>query len=133
MATDANAPHFLVLHKYHLSREKAREATIALLKRHDVQCPSEGWESLILNWENEVPVLHVRFAEMVDEVRRTGLVERLQRQLDMKDSVFGGTFTDFCTPNHGFKWATEFAGWKKEAQGPVRTSCVGVVSLSLGR
>ena len=121
MSTD---PHFLVLHKFHLSRERAREAVIAVLQRHGVPCPKAGWESLTVNWENEVPAVHVRFAEMVDEVRKTGIVARLQRELDKNDPIFGGTFADICTTNHQIAIKTEFAGWRREAQGPLRTSCV---------
>jgi hypothetical protein len=117
-------PHFLVLHKYHLSRDKAREAVIALLKRFEVVCPNEGWEALTLHFNGEKAPLQIRFGEMVDEARRTGVVKRLQRELDKGDSVFGGTLEDFCTPNHELKCSTEYAGWKREAYGPCRSSCV---------
>jgi len=124
MNTQTDNPHFLVLQKYALSKDNARQAVISVLQRCDVQCPREGWDSLRLTWKQENPPVSVSFAELVGEARQTGVVKHLQDYLDKQDSVFGGTFGDFCTPNYQLRCNTEYAGWKKEAQGPCRTSCI---------
>ncbi len=120
----ANNPHFLVLHRYHLSRAKAQDVVIATLQRCGVKRPKEGWDAVSLTWNNESGGVPVRFAELVNEARKMGVVNRLQKYLDKQDPVFGGTIDELCTPNFQMKFGTEYAGWKKEVQGPCRTSCV---------
>lgn len=124
MTAEKNDPPFLVLQKYALSKERARAAVIAVMQRCDVQPPKEGWESLRLMWNHENPPVSVAFTDLVNEARQSGVVQRLHDYLDKTDSVFGGTLADFCTPNHQLRQTTEYAGWKKEAQGPCRASCV---------
>src|ERR1700690_1465526 len=101
-ATMSDGPHFLELHNYHLSRDNARCAVSATLERWVVKCPKEGWESLVLTFTDEKPPVSVSFGEMKDEARRTGIIRRLQRSLDKRDPIFGGTLDDFCTPNFQF-------------------------------
>lgn len=124
MAEQNDNPHFLVLKQFHLSRKKAREAVISVLKRCEVEMPKDGWDSLALTWKHENPPVSVSFADLMDEARRTGTVRRIQDYLDKRDPVFGGTFGDFCTPNLQLRCSAEYAGWKREVQGPCRTSCV---------
>src|SRR6476661_3798670 len=85
MNVQPSNPHFLVLEKYALSKAKARQAVVAVLQRCDVQCPKEGWESLRLTWKDGNPPASPGFAELVDEARGTGIVQRLQEYLDRKD------------------------------------------------
>lgn len=124
MVTEKSDLPFLVLHPYALSREKARAAVIDILRRCEVQTPKEGWDSLRLTWNQQQPPVSVTFHDMVAEARRTGVVERLQDKLDQADPMFGGCINEFCTPNHQLQVMTEYAGWKKEAQGPFRSACV---------
>ena len=124
MTDQKGNPHFLVLQKYHLSKALGRNTVIATLERCEVQQPKDGWDTLNLTWKHEQPPISVGFGELVDEARRTGIVSHLQEYLDKRDPVFGGTFGDMCTPNHQLKCSTAYAGWRKEVQGPCRTSCV---------
>ena len=124
MKPPVDKPPFLVLSRYHLSKNAARNAVIAVLERCDTPCPRDGWDSLRLQWKQEKPSLTVSFQQLVDEARQTGIVKRLQDYLDKRDPVFGGTHEEMATPNFQFKWKTEYAGWKREVQGPCRTACV---------
>ena len=117
-------PHFLVLHPYHLSVMKAQEAVISMLRRCAAAAkPAKGWHFLRLKWNDE-PLKEVSFDDLVEEMRRTGVVAQLQNYLDRGDSVFGGTTGEMSSPNHQISNTVEYAGWKKEAKGPFRTCCV---------
>ncbi len=117
-------PRFLVLQPYHLSREKARQRVIASLQAYGVPTPNEGWDSLVLTKNHDKPPQPLSFREMLDQARKTGVVERVQKYLDLKDNIFGGTLEDLATPNHQLTLKTEYASLSKESQGPCRSSCV---------
>ncbi len=117
-------PAFLEMQKYHLSRARAREAVIRTLLAADVARPAGGWESLSLTWNNDESRRTVPFKELIDEARRFGIVRRIQRYLDKKDSIFGGTIDNLATPNWQLKVSTTYAGFTKEVEGPYRSACV---------
>lgn len=121
--TPENLP-FLTLQEFHLSKTKAVEAVVTTLKQCGVERPKAGWDTLILNWKDGQGQTPVSFDKLVGEMRRIGGIKRLQRWLDKRDAVFGGTIGETATSNHKMKWKCASAGWTKEAQGPCRTSCV---------
>jgi len=83
---------FLVLHEYHLSAAKARNAVGGLFKGLGQKEPKEGWEKATLTLRNEKKtIFEMSFVDMVKESRRKGIVADLQRILDRRDGVFGGT------------------------------------------
>lgn len=118
------APHFLVLQDFHLSRQKAESAVIRTLKECDVSCPAQGWMDFKLKWNDDASQTDVRFGELVDEARRFGIVKRLQRYLDRKDSVFGGMIGESSIANWQIAIESSFAGFQKKVQGPCRSACV---------
>jgi len=124
MTDQKDNPHFLVLQKYHLSKDLGRKTVISALERCEIPRPKDGWDTLNLTWKDGQPPISVSFRELVDEARRTGIAGRLQEHLDKCDPIFGGAFADVCIPNHQMKCSREYAGWRKEVQGPCRTSCV---------
>jgi hypothetical protein len=119
---------FLTMHKYHLSREKAREAVLATLAHSGSERPNiRDWRKTTIHFSVKGKTRTVSCADLEKEARETGVVEELQRLIDTRDSVFGGTF-DSATPNYQMTVTTEYAGWKKEVQGPCR---IGVATNDL--
>jgi hypothetical protein len=115
---------FLAINEYHLSRDKARAKIVEEMARL-VKPPirridwRHGSLSLALCEETK----SIPFAELERETRLTGVVAPIQRVLDQRDSVFGGTF-ESATPNWQIKIKTEYAGWKEEVSGPCRIGLV---------
>jgi hypothetical protein len=107
--------------EYHFSQEKARAQVLATLKRLRVMVAGVDWQRSVLNGQIDGKAVRLTYREMEEDARRTGVVQRLQRQLDRQDSIFGGTF-EAGTPNHNMSVKTEYAGWVKEVQGPCRVS-----------
>jgi hypothetical protein len=122
MNSEAANLHFLVLHKYCLSEAKAAACVIDTLERAGEQCPPTGWKSIQINWRDE-PIGTASFSDLVSDARRNGVVTRMQRWLDKKDPIFGGTFNETASPNK-MKCRTQYAGWEREVEGPFRSACV---------
>ncbi|HEX3315081.1 MAG TPA: hypothetical protein VHR72_09340 [Gemmataceae bacterium] len=111
---------FLTIHEYHLSREKAR-AKIKGLLAGVMKLPLKkfDWFRGSLNLAIGDAKKTISLAELEREARLTGAVGTIQRVLDQRDSIFGGTF-DSATPNWQITVKSEWAGWKGEVQGPCR-------------
>jgi len=120
---EENLP-FLVMNKYHLSRDKARNAVIRCLGECGIDRRPDDWDSLTVTWNDDEAKSVFRFRDLVDEARLYGVVPRFQRRLDSKDPIFGGTIQEMATPNWQFTWKTSYAGFEKKAQGPFRSACV---------
>jgi hypothetical protein len=118
----SNKP-FLTISEYHLSREKARELVLATLKRLSGKVPKVDWRRSFLDAKDGERPLRLTFQQMEQDARRTGVVQELQRILDFRDSIFGGTF-ESASPNHNMSVKTEYAGWVKEVQGPCRVALI---------
>ncbi|HUE70846.1 MAG TPA: hypothetical protein VMP01_08140 [Pirellulaceae bacterium] len=123
--TSTNIP-FLVLHRYHQSAAKAREAVIGLFHHLGQQRPKGGWDTSTFTLARDgKSIFSMSFPDMVKEARHKGVVVALQRILDRQDGVFGGIGVfEFATANYQVKHGTEFAGFKAEVQGPCRVSLV---------
>ena len=120
---------FLSMHEYHLSREKARKRVLATLTQlTGTPCNSLDWKSGEVTVSDGKKSVKFKAADMEQEARRTGIVGVLQRAIDNRDGVFGGTLGDASTPNHQLKITTEYAGWRKEVEGPCR---IGVATDDL--
>ncbi len=118
------AKPFLTIHNNHLSREKAREKIVAEIARV-VKPPIDGidWRQGSLSLALGEAYKSIAFADLERETRLTGVVEPIQRVLDQRDSVFGGTF-ESATPNWQIKIKTEYAGFKEEVSGPCRVGLI---------
>ncbi len=123
---DEKKPPFLVMHKYHLSPQLAREAVSRTLTEAGVQSPKGGWDSLSITWKDKDGQVPVSFRELVEEARQKGVVRRMQRFLDGKDSIFGGNMDEIATPNWQLKLKSEYAGFTKEVEGPCRCASVEI-------
>lgn len=124
--TDTNPQlPFLVIGENHLSPARARRRVIETLVQCGENEPADGWDKVVVKWKKGDPPFSMTFPEMVEDARKNGIVVHIQRHLDRKDSVFGGTLCDdFCTPNYQITLKTEFGSFKAEVQGPCRTACV---------
>src|SRR5262245_25039943 len=124
--TDTNSQlPFLVIGENHLSPARARRRVIETLVQCDEKEPAEGWDNVVVTWKKGDPPFSMKFPEMVEEARKTGIVRHLQRYLDRKDGVFGGTLCDeMCTPNYQITLTTQFGSFKAEVPGPCRTAAV---------
>lgn len=122
--TAQKTPHFLVMHKYHLSRALARETVIRTLEEAGVSCPAQGWDSLSLTWKDDEGQGQVRLRELIEEARQKGVVRRLQRYLDGKDSIFGTNMDEIATSNWNLKLGSTYAGFSREIEGPCRCAKV---------
>lgn len=117
-------PHFLVMHKYHMSRAVARQAVILSLQAAGVKEPTEGWDTLQITWNENEGTGPSSFPELIAEARAFGIVKPLQRYLDKADSIFGSTMDEIATPNWQMKLGTTYAGFSKEVEGPCRCAQV---------
>lgn len=112
------------MHRYHLSRALSRETAIRTLQEAGVKCPEHGWDSLSISGKDDDGQRQISFRELIEEARLSGVVQRIQRYLDRKDSVFGGCMNEMATPNWQFKTGTTYAGYSKEIEGPCRCANV---------
>lgn len=125
MAEETTHLPFLVASDFHLSSQKANEAVIATLIRCGERKPKEGWEKAVVTWKEGNPPKSMSFFDMVREARRTGIISDIQRYLDRQDAIFGGKTSDSRgTPNFNLNLATDYAGFRAEAQGPCRIAFV---------
>ena len=85
-----NSIYLLKLHSYHLSEERARNRVVEILESIGLQEPPNGWHTatLLVNSKNPIPIL-----ELVKEMRLTGIIERIQKDKDRADPIFGGTLS----------------------------------------
>jgi len=112
------------MHPYHLCRDKARERVVQTLTDLTGKPPSQlDWKCGSITISNDKISKTYRLTDLEREARLTGILEELQRVIDGRDIVFGGTLpSGLATPNHQTKLSTEYAGWKKEVEGPARIS-----------
>lgn len=116
--------HFLTLHGYHLSREAGRKQVMDTLARVMPTVPTNiDWRNGHIELARGDAKKRFTFAEMEREARTTGVVEFIQKLLDSRDTIFGGTF-ESATPNFQISIKTEYAGWTREVQGPCRIGLV---------
>lgn len=117
---DDTTPQFLVQQEPRLSTKEAETIVDDILKKLGIKLNSaiKKKEYIIKNQGTEKEEKK-KYYELVNQVRQYGICGFIQTDLDRQDPVFGGTFGT-STPNWQIKLTTEWAGYKKEINGPCR-------------
>ncbi|MBN1186427.1 MAG: hypothetical protein JXB49_29395 [Bacteroidales bacterium] len=116
----SDIPPFLVQQEPRLSVKEAEEIVNNILSKLRIKLQSKGKANqLIIKNQGTEREEKKKFYELVQQVRKNGICEFIQTDLDRQDMVFGGTF-GLSTPNWQMKLTTEWAGYKKELIGPCR-------------
>jgi len=113
-------PPFLIQQVPRLSPKEAEIIVDEILKKLGIKLNSTNKkkEFIIKNQGTEKEEKK-QYYELVNQVRQFGVCSFIQTDLDRQDSVFGGTL-GISTPNWQMKITTEWAGYKKELNGPCR-------------
>lgn len=113
-------PPFLVQQEPRLSVKESEKIVDYILDKLNIILPTKNknHQFIIMNQgsENEEKK---KYFELVNEVRETGVCGFIQADLDRTDNVFGGTF-GLSTPNWQMNLTTEWAGYRRELNGPCR-------------
>lgn len=113
-------PAFLVQQEPRLSTKEAETIVDDILKKLGIKLNStiKKKEYIIKNQGTEKEEKK-KYYELVNQVRQSGICGFIQTDLDRQDPVFGATF-GMSTPTWQMKLTTEWAGYKKELNGPCR-------------
>lgn len=114
-------PPLLIQQQPRLSEREAERTLDDLLSRLGIKLNSKDKrkESIVINQGTEREQKK-RYSELTREIRTYGVCVFLHNDLDRMDTVFGGTF-GISTPNWQMRITTEWAGYRKELEGPCRS------------
>jgi hypothetical protein len=115
---------FLVMEENHLDAKKARIAVMKLMARMLQPCPDGGWERAVVKVQKDnVEVVSLTFAEMVEQAQRTGVVQPFQRLYDSQHPQFAGLPQEAAsTPDFRVRITTRSGEQEVEIPGPCRVS-----------
>jgi len=103
-----------------LSQMEAEKTLVSILNSLNILIPSKNKQHqyIIKNKGTEQEV-KLKYFEILQQIRNNGICKFIQDDLDRSDPVFAGTFGMSTTINNS-KIAMEWAGYKKELNGPCR-------------
>lgn len=117
----SDTPPFLIQQEPRLSTKEAEKIVDDILCKLHVKLHSKNrHKEFVIKNQGTDKEEKKRYSELVEQTRKYGICGFIQVDLDRSDQVFGGTF-GMSTPNWQLKMSTEWAGYKKELQGPCRT------------
>lgn len=113
-------PPFLIQQEPRLSPKEAESTLDDLLNKLGIKLNSKAKKSeYIIKNKGTDKEEKKRYSELIREIREYGVCGFLQTDLDRRDNVFSGTF-GMSTPNWQMNLTTEWAGYRKELEGPCR-------------
>jgi len=118
-----NETQFLVQKEPRLSQKEAEVLVDDLLVRLGINLNSsikKGVDNITKNPGTDREV-NTKYVELIQQVRKTGICDFIQKDLDRSDNVFGGALS-ISTNASCFELTVEWAGYKKELKGPFRNT-----------
>ena len=115
-------PQFLTLNDNATSENKAKKNVNELLEKFNYEPPlvKAQWSKKRYTFTFGSENIELSYFDLIQEMRKYGVVYSIQNYLDRSDEIFGQTF-GLETPNFQFPVTTHFAGFSKILQSPSRT------------
>lgn len=115
-----DAPAILVQQEPRLSIKEAERIVDDILKKLNISIAKQGKNhQFIIKHPGTDKEEKQKYIDLIQQVRKYGICGFFQVDLDRSDTVFGGTF-GMSTPTFNMKLTTEWAGYRKELNGPCR-------------